>query len=779
MLGFVVGSAAQLSQAVLWPAHGYLALMLVGVAIQAGVVRWAGGIVVARYAGAMLALCLVGFAIVGWRASLRDVLPAEFEGKDVVVTGTVASLPTQFDRGVRFRFQVDTAHLDGRPVTLPTMIDLAWYATGQGQHPTAVRPSTTWTWCVRLKAPHGAVNPLGEDEELRWWQAGVRARGYVRQGRNDPPPQYLGESWRHPVERLRGMVRQRILHRLGDMPSARIAAALVVGDQSLIDREDWDAFRATGVSHLMSISGVHVTMFAWMAALLVGSLWRRSPWLCLRWSAPVAAQIGGLVLAAAYALFSGWAVPAQRTVLMLCTVVLLRLLGRSWPWPMVWLGTLTVVVAADPWVLRQAGFWLSFVAVAMLFATRQHGDPAATLLQRTRALVREQGVVTLTLSPLTLVWFGQCSLVGLLANLLAIPWVTLLVTPLAMVGVVVEPAWNVCAMALDLLTGTLHAMAQWPMASLTVARAPTWVGAVAVCAGGWMAMRLPWHWRALGVAPLLPVLLWQAPRPPMGEFELLAADVGQGSAVLVRTAHHALLYDAGPRYGTDFDAGQRVLVPLLHALGERLDRIVLSHADSDHTGGAVAITQMQPQAVVLSSADALPGVAATMLRCQAGQRWHWDGVDFEMLAPTASEYATTAKPNARSCVLRIATGQHSALLTGDIEARQEALLAQRIPPLRSTVLLVPHHGGASSSSMGFVQAVQPRIALVQAGYRNRFGHPVPAVVARYAQAGATVRNTALCGALTWRSADPDAEQCQRETNRRYWHHRPGGAGIPP
>jgi competence protein ComEC len=572
-------------------------------------------------------------------------------------------------------------------------------------------------------------------------------------------------------------------------------AALVVGDQNAIERADWDVFRATGVAHLVSISGLHITMFAWGAAAVVGWLWRRSQALCLAVPAPSAALAGGVLLACAYAVFSGWGVPAQRTCVMLATVALVRLSGSRWPWSAVWMLACAVVVAVDPWALLQAGFWLSFVAVGVLFATDlgrrrvsqtsatgspqgvpttmwTHAVHAAVSMKR---MVREQWVITVALAPLTLLLFGQVSVVGLVANVLAVPWVTLVLTPLAMLGVLVPVLWDVAAAAAGLLLVWLQWLASFSWAALSVAVPPLWVGGAGVLGGVVLVAPLPWSVRVLGVPLLLPVLLWSPPLPSVGQFELLAADVGQGNAVLVRTARHALLYDAGPRYSIESDAGHRVLVPLLQALDTRLDMLVLSHRDADHVGGAQAVLAMQPQASLLSSIEASHPLQALRRaqRCEAGQRWEWDGVQFEVLHPQAQDYEIATKPNAMSCVLRISNGVQTALLVGDIERAQEARLVAHNEGdhLRSDLLLVPHHGSKTSSSPAFLDAVRPQWALVQSGYRNRFGHPTAAVLERYEERGIGVINSPRCGAMTWQSWQTAGVACTRQQALRYWHHR--------
>jgi competence protein ComEC len=334
--------------------------------------------------------------------------------------------------------------------------------------------------------------------------------------------------------------------------------------------------------------------------------------------------------------------------------------------------------------------------------------------------------------------------------------------------------WDLAAHAVRLLALLLQWLAGLPWATLSMPAPPLWMAAVGVAGGALLAMRLPWTLRALGLPLLLPVLLWQAPRPAAGEFELLAADIGQGNAVLVRTATRSLLYDAGPRYSLESDAGHRVLVPLLRAYGERLDLLMLSHRDIDHTGGAPAVLAMQPQAGVLSSIEATHPLQALRpaRRCEAGQRWSWDGVDFEVLHPFDTDYRSFTRPNAVSCVLRIGNGRAAAVLAGDIERLQEAALVARVPQaLRADVLLAPHHGSKTSSSDAFLDAVRPRIALVQAGYRNRFGHPAPEVVARYAQRDVQLVENTRCGAAHWTSARPEHVGCERERRPRYWQHQ--------
>jgi len=792
------------------------------------------------------AVAIAAFCAVSLRAQARldERLPAALEGRDVIVTGVVAQLPRTGVQGTRFLFEIESAWHEGRPVALPRLVSLGWY---RGAEPdalllgpqTEVRAGERWRFTVRLRRPHGPFNPGGFDLELWLFERGIGATGQVRSRVGDVAVR-LAEKAGAPVERARQQVRDAIERRLfpaaagADAPAgggeprhvpdgsdaraagriAGVIAALAVGDQAAIDRDDWDLFRVTGVAHLMSISGLHVTMFAWLAGGVAGWLWRRSG-RAMQWlPAPLAARWGGVGLALAYAVFAGWGVPAQRTVCMLAGVAALRSLGVRWPLHAVLLVAAGLVVALDPWAITQPGFWLSFAAVGLLAASEPWGaqradgggalarlarvEPAARLGQVVRAALRTQAVATIGLAPLSLVFFQQVSPVGFAANLVAIPVVTLLVTPLALLGMLLPPLWDVAGLVLSALMAVLQALAPsvptdgtaaspsaWP-AVWHAAAAPPWAMAAGLIGGLVAVLPLPWTHRALALPLMLPLLLPPVSRPAEGQFELVALDIGQGTAALVRTRRHLLVYDTGPALSPESDAGSRLVVPLLRRRGETvIDHLVLSHRDSDHVGGAAAVlaatsarrlsSSLEPTHPLLQRARAR---GAEVAPCERGQQWTWDGVRFEMLHPLAGELATPGqRPNAVSCVLRISVGAQSVLLTGDIEAAQEAALLERdAAALRARVLLVPHHGSRTSSTPAFIDAVAPEIAVAQAAYRSRFGHPAADVVARYEARSIVLARSDRCGAFTLRSGG--APRCEREAARRYWHHREQG-GSPP
>lgn len=795
-LAWLLGSAIQLQQPALWPGWAYPVLAALALPAGAVAIGWGRARSAWRVAVPVLcaALALLAFAQAGWRAERRlaQTLPAALEGQDLLVRGRITGLPQVDAQGLQFVFVPDTATgPGGEAIGLPTL-RLSWPAAGRGDAPATAPPPQAragerWQLPVRLKRPHGTLNPEGFDAELWLFEQGIGAVGSVRASAPTDPQRLAGPRAWHLGEQL-DAARQRwrdaaLLH--GGTPEvAGVLAALSVGDQSAIDAAGWALYRQTGVAHLMSISGLHITLFAWAAALLVGRLWRASPRLMAACAAPLAARWGGVGLATAYALVAGWGVPAQRTVWMLALTVLLGQLGPRWPPLLVCLLAGTAVAALDPWALLQPGFWLSFVAVALLIASHpvEPAPDAVGWRARARAVLggalRQQVLATLALAPLTLLLFQQVSLVGFVANLLAVPWVTLVVTPLALAGLALPALWPLAAWALQPLNAWLAWLGQVPWAVWSVPAAPGWAAALGLAGGALLVLRLPWLARLAGLPLLLP-LLWPAvPHPAHGRFELLAVDVGQGSAALVRTARHLLLYDTGPSHGQGTDAGQRVLLPLLRARGEgHIDRLMVTHRDTDHIGGAAAILAALPVAELhtgiepghpLRRTAGPDGLAVPHLDCTAGQAWQWDGVLFELLHPPAGAWAPGTKPNAMSCVLRVQDARgRSALLAGDIEAPQEqALVDAAADKLRSDILLVPHHGSQTSTSAPFLAAVGPQVAVVQAGYHNRFGHPHPAVLARLQAAGISVVRTDHCGAWRWQD---DGARCTREVRARYWH----------
>ena len=738
--------------------------------------------------GVVCGLCGVCWAAAAAHLALADALPHADEGRDITVTGIVASLPHRFDGGVRFQFDVDRVETKGAGV--PPKIVLSWYGE-QASDPTHIHPGERWRLVVRLQRPHGNANPYGFDYEAWLLEQGVRATGYVRPAgaRNTRL-----DDWRfgvgYAVERARGLLRARILDTLDGQPYAGVIVALVIGDQRGIDQDDWDVFNRTGISHLVSISGLHITMVAGLAAWAMSFLWRRSFWtealLPLRLPAQKAAALAGAVTALLYVLLAGFGVPAQRTFYMLAVVALALWCGRIAAASHVLCLALGVVVLLDPWAMLWPGFWLSFGAVAaILYACSGRVGVAARGWRASLAQgARTQWAVTVGLAPLTLLLFGQVSLVSPIANAMAIPVISLFVTPLALIGSVLPAplaglVLGTAHLAIDLLARLLAWLAAPSLAVWTAPAPSGWILLLALAGTAWMLAPRGWPRRWTGLAAWTPLLTQLPSAPPAGQFSVTAFDVGQGMALLVETPRHRLLYDTGPHYAPGASGATRVILPYLRGRGiGQLDALVVSHSDLDHVGGAAELLDAVQVGMLTSSlpaSHALLHGTTPHRRCAAGQSWRWDGVDFAMLAPEPASYANPGlKANARSCVLRIAAAGQAILLAGDIEAAQEAALLQADRErLRADVLLAPHHGSGTSSTPGFLRAVAPSIGIFQVGHRNRYRHPKKEIYARYAAMGIARMRTDQRGAITLRFGAGAAIETSawRDSNARYWHGR--------
>lgn len=780
------------------------ALLVTLAAIGAGLLllplagrRWHAGWHSGWHIAAPLGAFLIGIAWAGGMAQQRmaDALPLSDEGRDIRIVGVISGLPQRFENGLRFDFSVEQVELGA---SVPKHISLAWYRgwrRGAEKSDEEARHDGTpsvpelhagerWQLTVRLKRPHGNLNPDGYDYEAWLLEAGIRATGYVR-----PAPGNLRRDAfvMRPgtlVERLRENIRERILSALPDRPYAGILEALAVGDQHAIDAGQWRLFSRTGITHLMSISGLHVTMFASLAYALLNWLWRRSPQLMLRIPAQRVAVLGGFGAALAYCLIAGFAVPAQRTLYMLTVVAIALWTQRSVSASRVLALALLLVLLLDPWAVLAAGFWLSFGAVAVLFYIGSSRLGAGHWLTEWG---RTQWAVTLGTIPALLLLFQQFSLVSPLANAIAIPVVSFIITPLVLAAAVVPPL-SFLLLPAHLATAWLMSFIEWlaalPWAVWQQHAPPTWAWLAGLAGSAWLLLPRGFPARWLGIVAMLPLLFVPALRPAPGEAVLTVLDVGQGLAIHVQTATHDLLYDTGPTYTSEANSGNRIIVPYLRARGvQALDGLVVTHQDTDHSGGAESVLEAVPVGWLMSSLKPehpLSAFPVNALHCMDGQAWEWDGVRFAVLHPAADQYAApTRKTNDMSCVLKIANAYGSALLTSDIEALSErALLARDASALRSDVLVAPHHGSRTSSTQEFIDTVGAHTVIFPVGYRNRFAHPRPDVVERYRLSGATLHRTDREGALTIALARSQQELqpaarivAEREQRRRYWHDR--------
>lgn len=713
------------------------------------------------------ALCGAAYASLRADARLATRLPAHWQGVDIALVGVVRELPVRTGRGEQAELTVERVLTPGAPALDRILVNR------YGQTGAPLRAGERWQLTVRLKRPIGTHNPHGFDLEAWALERRITATGYVR---TSPPPMRLdarADTFEAHLAALRAGVRERISAMLGDHPYAGVIAALTVGDQKSIPHAQWRAYTRTGVNHLLSISGLHVSMVAALAGGLVFVLWRRVPALVRRIPARQAALAAAVAMALGYALLAGFKIPAQRAFFMLL-VLAIAFWGRREPRPFTALAAaLAAVLVIDPWASVSAGFWLSFGAMAAIVwvAFGRLARPA-----KLTGWVTVQGAVTVALAPALFALFQQVSVISPLANALAIPLVSLLVTPLALAGIVLPVLWWPAAGLMGVLGAILDPMSALPGAVWArPAPAPL---AVLLALFGTVWLLMPRGFPGKPIAALLWMPLVFPPQDAIapGRFVVDVIDVGQGTSVLVRTARHALLYDTGASFAVS-DAGERIVVPYLRALGvSRLDGLVVSHDDDDHAGGMHSVLRDVPTAWIRAgmprSSPRLMGLGSAT-PCVRGQRWVWDGVAFEILNPPLRAYAETRRrDNDLSCVLRVTAGGRRFLVTGDAERRGELELLESGQDLRAEVLVAGHHGSRSSSLPEFVEAVAPAIVVFTVGTANRFGHPHAEVVERFAERGVRILRTDRDGRIqiVFGEAGPLTTQ-YRDRPRRYWQRR--------
>ena len=845
-----VAAVAWLQQASELPSHRALAAMLAAaLALAAG--AWAArrSCVPAAQIAACAAAALLGYCYAALIAQQRlgDELSFADEGRDIPMVGVIAGLPSRIERGVRFVFEVEQIELRG--VHVPRLINLSWYEPASSTKapsfakapsfdkapsfakategetegetegkPDGVRPAQRWRLTARLRRPQGTFNPAGFDGELWMLEQGVRATGTVRDGAAQAPPSCLQDAvWRfNPmIDRARAALRDRLQQLLQDRRYGPVIIALVMGDQGLIAQSDWTLFNRTGISHLVSISGLHITMIAGLVAVAAGALWRRSGRLLALAPVQTVRAFAGVCGGLGYCLLAGWGVPAQRTFVMLATVAGALLLRMRLSAAAILSSAAAVVCLWDPWAVTATGFWLSFGAVASIFLVcngrlMQPADMApqtakplpgrwrhrlaawrASLGRLLREAARVQAAVTIGLVPLTLALFQQVSLISPVANAVAIPLVSYLVTPLALLGALacclgqpLLPAAQWMLHVSDALFALLAAMLNWlvqlPYAWDAFPAPPAWAVAVACVGIGWLLAPAGWPVRWAGAAWLVPAFVMPPERPGPDALWLTALDVGQGMALVLETAGSTLVFDTGPKVSEDADAGARVIAPYLRARGiGRIDLLVVSHLDSDHAGGAKSLIDAIRVERVLTSIDVdqpMLQMARQVQRCEAGQHATIGRLRVSVWNPPAALYdRPRATTNSKSCVILVQQGATRILLTGDVPAREEAgIVAAFGPALPAQLMVAPHHGSKTSSSQAFIDAVRPRWVSIQAGYRSRFGHPHPEVVARYLRLGARVVRSDWSGAARWRFG-PDgtaALEQWRLDHARYWLNEP-------
>jgi competence protein ComEC len=700
--------------------------------------------------------------------------PREDRQVEVWVTGVVSGLPQATPTGQRFTLALQSrcTNEGAQPCVATTALQPGQLVQLNAYEASGFAPGQRWQLLVRLRPLHGFVNPGTFDYKLWQLQQGITATGYIR---NDSGNRLLGMNQGERISRLR----QRLaaaLESISTLQHGGLLAALSLGIRDGIGDSDWQLFTSTGINHLMVISGLHIGLVAGFLFLLGTRLARTSCLVIGRWPATTFGALAALAGAFGYGALAGYALPVQRALIMTGVIMSGVLLCRQISgWNSYWLA-MGLCLLHEPLAPQSAGFWLSFGAVALILSRLAGPAPAFATPAVLSGTCLLQGRLWVGMLPVMLVWFQQVSWLAPLVNLLAIPLVGMLVVPLALAGValveLVPAAGNLLLQAADfclhiLLYALSRIMTLLPAALLTLpALGSAGKFLLLAAALSWMCCR-NLRFRVLALIAMFAAMLLKRPGPAAGELEVVVMDVGQELAILVSTATHHLLYDTGPRYSENLDAGSDIVVPVLRNMNVRtLDRVIVSHADNDHAGGIAGIISAYPGSLY-SLPDELASQPVPQEPCRAGNSWQWDQVQFSMLHPGKDGY----NRNDSSYVLLITAGKRHILLPGDIGREVESKLLEDHELPQLSLLVAPHHGSRSSSSYAFIKQLRPEWVVFSSGYLNRFGHPASAIVDRYASLGSRVRLTSQSGALTMVLV-PDSGETRmtsaQEQNSRFW-----------
>lgn len=713
-----------------------------------GCVRWP------RVALPCALIAGVAYAMLSGSVALSKRLDVAHSGQTIEVVVEVAGLPVyEHDQ---WQFQGEVIHASGFESLQGERIKLAWYKTSA-----RLQPGDVWRFTALLRVPNGVQNPGGFDAERRALEQSIVAQGYVKRD-----AQFLFAK--PGLDRWRNGLSMQIGKALG-LPQARFVQALALGDTRGLSDADWERLRQTGITHLIAISGFHVGIVALFAAWVMHAFYCLWPRVGLVLPRPLGIALISIIAAVGYTAIAGFAIATVRTAWMIALFMAARLCYRSLTVLHAVALSMVLMLLWDPFCVLNAGFWLSFSGV-LLLAT---GMPSDSKKGWFWPFIKAQYVVSIGLFPITVLFFGQTTVIGPLVNLIAIPLISLMIVPLALFGIlfsaidfVAQLFWSASAWLMQQFWQILELVSEQQWTSMYVPEPTFWALALAAFGVALLILPKPVPGRALGLVLLLPVCLAKMPEIEHGQLRIAMLDVGQGLSVLVQTAEHRLLYDTGAGHKYGFNRGESTVVPALRAHGiDRLDLVVVSHADNDHSGGFEALHKAIR---VPHVREPIAGTVGLSQDCRAGQRWRWDGIDFEMLWPILP---LAEKKNDQSCVLLISTGRQRVLLTGDISARVEAELIERYPHLAGiTILLVPHHGSKTSSSAEFLNQLKPELGLVSAGFQNRFKHPNAAVAERYQAQGIALTNTVDTG---WAELliTPDFWRWwhrERIDDQRYW-----------
>jgi len=686
-------------------------------------------------------------------------IPDDLVGKPILISGVIATIPAIDSERTTFLFSINEfnhQHANG-------LVKLSWQYNDNH-----LRVGDQWQFVARLKKIHGMMNPGGFDYEAMAFQENIRATGYIIESNDNKL--LATHSVNYLIDRIRQSLADEINQNLPISNTSPWITALAIGERQGISAENWQILRDTGTNHLMAIAGLHIGLMSGFMFALVAAIWRRIPALAVKLPAQHAGAIAACLMALIYSALAGFSLPTQRAVIMLCVFFVAFLLRRkilSWQaWSIALLGVLLL----NPLSVLTDSFWLSFAAVALIIYGVSGRISTHGLWWK---LGRIQWVIALGLIPFGIWLFQQFSFVSFIANSIAIPCVGFVIVPLTLFG---------CALLLFSvkLGGLMLQLADkilgllWKV--LTVLAHLHWASWYQVMPNNWILLStcvavILWLSPAgfpgkyFSLIFLLPIILYQATVPKEGEFILSLLDVGQGLSSVIQTKNHLLVFDAGPKLGSNFDMGESVVAPFLRSIGARkIDLLVISHGDNDHIGGSEALANYFP---ILETKTSVPGKILSFrpTYCLAGENWQWDGVNFTFLFPTLD---TLNLDNNSSCVLKVSNQLHSVLLTGDIEKKAEKyLLATQLNNLPSEIMIAPHHGSKTSALNDFLTAIHPKMVWFPVGYLNRYHFPNPSVIEKYHELGVTQYDTVEDGAIQFSSAE-NKISLYRPEHKHYW-----------
>jgi len=692
--------------------------------------------------------------------------PQDHEGKELLLEGTIASIPKSSSRSLRFDFNTQLTNK-------PYRFRLSWYEK-QDQQPKA---GEHWRLLVKLKRPYGTSNPGGFDYERNLYRHGISATGYVRRDAINERMENLSKltTIDMGVNQLRQYISDTLRERLMNSSHQGLIEALAIGNRDRVTSSEWDILTRTGTIHLVAISGLHIGLVAGLVFFLVRFVVSHSKILFRYFPAQVPAAGCAIIAAFIYALLAGFSIPTQRAFLMVCVIMASLIYRRTILPSNVLAVSMLIILCLDPMSVLDMGFWLSFAAVAIIIFSVAGRIRSAGLLMGWGKI---QFVIAAGMLPISLLFFQKISIAAPFANLIAVPVVSFITVPMTLLGtmtldilpVLSDRLLYLATTSLDMLWVFLEWLNSQSWSIIETTAPVTWTLLPATIGAVWMLMPRGSPVRWLSIILFLPALLITQERPKPNELRLSLIDVGQGLSVFIETRNHNLVYDTGPRYSSRFDSGKNIIIPFLKSQGvTKLDTLIVSHGDNDHSGGAKAIIQLLKVKTIYTGANPRRWQHMEAKRCQSGESWQWDGVDFKFIHPVDGD---TVGGNNSSCVLKVSIGSHAILLPGDIEARAEHELVARLKDnLQSDLLISPHHGSKTSSSSAFVDQVAPELILIGNGYRNRYRFPHHGVTRRYEEAGIAWYETARQGAI---SVNMNGEGLGkpvfwRNRMQRYWH----------